>query len=494
MEKKVFLAFVLSLLVLLIWGKFAPKVQPPVPSVNIQELPKNNTVTAIAESASLPPPYFELEKNNVTYVFSEPLAAIKEVKFNFYQGYNFPIQKGFLSLEDPLSFTKQILSDSEVVFTHLDASKKIVKRFVFPKINYDIDLSVEVENLSKDNLNVDLSLVLGEINFLAKKSQANFDGAIVSTAETISRPNIRKTNNFNNLKFIGLKDQYFCAIIEPATDKFNGFIKKNKNSSEIGISNILSLAPGQLVKEKFRIYLGPQDLKQISAINPSWAAIIHFGNLDIIGQILLQLLDVLFKLVHNWGIVIILVSILIYGILFPLSIKQMRSMKDVQALQPKVDALRVTYKDNPQRMNKEIFELYRINKVNPYSGCLPLILQIPVFFALYQVLVRSVALKGAHFLWIKDLSAPDRFFVLTQPVNFEFNLLPLLMVFAMFFQQKMNAANSSNAMNEQQKMLTIVFPIVFGFVFYNMPSGLVLYWFINNILMLVTQLKISKNA
>ncbi len=487
------MAFVLSLLVLLVWSKFAPKVQEPPSSAVTQVLPKNDTVISVPETADIPSSFFEMANNDIKYVFSDTSASIKEVKFGNYQGHVFPLQKGFLLFGQPLSFTKQIVSDSEVIFIHKDQLKRIAKRFIFSKSNYNIDLSIEIENLSPDNLNLNLSMLLGEINFLAKKSQANFDGAIVAVSETILRPNIRKSNQFNDLKFIGLKDQYFCAIVEPIAEGFKGFIEKNKDSADIGLSNTLILAPKQRINEKFRIYLGPQDLKQISSVNPAWAAIINFGKLDFIAQILLQLLDFLYRLVHNWGIVIIILSVLIYLVLYPLSIKQMRSMKDMQAIQPKVDALRATYKDNPQRMNKEIFELYRIHKVNPYSGCLPLILQIPVFFALYQVLVRSVALKGAHFLWIKDLSAPDRLFVLKQPVAFEFNLLPLLMVVAMFFQQKLNSSNSSSAINEQQKILTLVMPIVFGFVFYNMPSGLVLYWFVNNLLMLVTQFKISKN-
>ena len=283
MEKRVFLAFVLSLVVLLVWSKFVPKVQPPVLPISVQELPKNDSAPSFAESTDLPASTFEMSKNNVTYVFLDTLGAIKEVKFDSYQGYTFPLQKGFL-LDGALSFTKKIVSDSEVVFTHVDGLKRIVKRFYFPKSNYSIELGIEIENLSKDNLNMDLSLVLGEFNFLTRRVQGNFDGAIVSTAETILRPNIHKDNKYSDLRFIGLKDQYFCAIVEPGTDKFNGFIKKYKNTSEIGLTNNVSLAPGQLINEKFRIYLGPQDLKQISTVNPAWATIIHFGNFDFIGH------------------------------------------------------------------------------------------------------------------------------------------------------------------------------------------------------------------
>ncbi|MBI4972952.1 MAG: membrane protein insertase YidC, partial [Candidatus Omnitrophica bacterium] len=151
--------------------------------------------------------------------------------------------------------------------------------------------------------------------------------------------------------------------------------------------------------------------------------------------------------------------------------------------------------DNPQRLNKEIMQLYREHKVNPFGGCLPLILQIPIFFALYQVLMRSVSLKGANFLWIKDLSGPDRLFTLpfSLPVlGNEINLLPILMTIGMFIQQKISMAASGSASNEQQKMMLILFPLMFGFIFYHMPAGLVLYWFINSTLMLVYQFRVSR--
>jgi len=166
----------------------------------------------------------------------------------------------------------------------------------------------------------------------------------------------------------------------------------------------------------------------------------------------------------------------------------------MQALQPKVEALRITYKDNPQKLNKEILELYREHKVNPLGGCLPLLLQMPVFFALYQVMIRCVALKGAKLLWIKDLSEPDKLFLL--PTNLpvlgnEFNLLPLLMAALMFVQQKASLVSSGSTSEEQQKIMMIVMPIMFGVIFYRMPSGLVLYWFVNSLLMLVYQLKVK---
>ena len=260
----------------------------------------------------------------------------------------------------------------------------------------------------------------------------------------------------------------------------------------------INLAPGKTAQEKFRIYLGPQELRTISRIQPEWTIVMHYGTFNFIAQILLQLLEFIHHLVPNWGAVIIILSIFIYLLLYPLTLKQMRSMKEMQALQPRIEELRKTHKDNPQRLNKEIMELYREHKVNPFGGCLPLILQIPIFFALYQVLMRSVALKGAKFLWIKDLSQPDRLFIFPKALPIfgnEINILPIIMAIGMFIQQKVSLASAASSTSaEQQKFMQIFFPIMFGIIFYKMPSGLVLYWFINSSLMLFYQWQISAST
>lgn len=172
-------------------------------------------------------------------------------------------------------------------------------------------------------------------------------------------------------------------------------------------------------------------------------------------------------------------------------------MKEMQVLQPRIEELRKTCKDNPQKLNKEIMELYREHKVNPLSGCLPLLLQLPIFYALYQAFMRAVALKGARFLWIKDLSEPDRLMVIkripsTLPmIGNELNILPIVMAILMFYQQKSTLVSSaSSGSQEQQKMMMVLFPLLFGVMFYRMPSGLVLYWLINSALTFFYQLRI----
>lgn len=177
-------------------------------------------------------------------------------------------------------------------------------------------------------------------------------------------------------------------------------------------------------------------------------------------------------------------------------------MRQIQLLQPKIDKLRKEFKDNPQKLNKEIMEMYKKYKVNPFGGCLPMLLQMPIFIALYQALIRAIELKNARFLWIKDLSMPDKAFFLPFSSligrNIPVNILPILMAITMFFQQKISAPASKvndkeDVMQQQQKMMAVLMPVMFGAIFYNMPSGLVLYWFINTLFMLFQQIKMAKS-
>jgi len=184
--------------------------------------------------------------------------------------------------------------------------------------------------------------------------------------------------------------------------------------------------------------------------------------------------------------------------MYPLTLKGMLSMKRMQSLQPMIVKLKEKHKDSPQKMNKEMMELYKEHKVNPLGGCLPMLLQMPVFIGLYQVLWRSVSFKGAGFLWIKDLSEPDRLFLLPFSLPFlgnEFNVLPLVMVVVMFFQQKLSAKNmviTDPSQAAQQKMMTTIMPIFLGFIFYKFASGLTLYFTMFYFFSTFTQWKMSK--
>jgi YidC/Oxa1 family membrane protein insertase len=160
-----------------------------------------------------------------------------------------------------------------------------------------------------------------------------------------------------------------------------------------------------------------------------------------------------------------------------------------------IQEIREQYKDNPQKMQKAIMELYREKKVNPFGGCLPLILQMPIFIALFQAFMRFIEFKEAKFLWIKDLSEPDRLFLLPNNlpvIGNEFNILPIIMIVLMLLQQRLSGSSQAQdpATAQQQKIMSIAMSVVFGLIFYHMPSGLVLYWTVNSLLMFVFQAKV----
>ena len=503
MEKRMFLAIALSLGVLLIWSVFMPKPQPVVikdvtvaePLLNQQNIQASANIIEPVEERS--ENLVKFEQDNVEVIFYERIAALKEVKFKRYSNHSFPLKFG-LFLNDPkLVFKKGPVTSDSISFIAVDAEKKIIKKFKFHKSNYTIDLEINIQNLSSSPLKFNPPLLLGVIDISSRNLQSRYQDLTLALQDKTSHVGLQKEAQLSGAKFLGFRDQYFTAIIESKDANASGFVNKlNKSESEVGLNvqseNVLS--NGQ-IGHSYRIYIGPQDVGILNSVNPGWSSVVHYGTFDVISQVLLQTLGFLHKIVHNWGLAIILLSILVYLILYPLSIKQMRSMKEMQVLQPKVEELRKTYKDNPQRMNKEVMALYKEHKVNPLGGCLPLLLQMPIFFALYNALMRSIVLKGASFLWIKDLSEPDRLIVLSKAlplVGSDLNILPVIMAIGMFVQQKISSASATGASAEQQKIMLIVMPIMFGVIFYRMPAGLVLYWFVNSVLMLIFQLRMNR--
>lgn len=505
MDKRLFLAIALSLLVLLSWSALAPKSQ----TIDNKAVKTNHSSlvgSAFEKSSAVAPGLpaiisvnretVKFTRNDREIIFDPALAAIVEVVFKNGLEHRLPLKVGFLTDGNLIFKTQNITADS-ISFIYEDKVKRITKKFNIPNNSNTIELEIQTQNLSSAPLLFNPQLVLGRLDLSARNVQSRYQDIFLGTKEKTMHLSAGKDFNSAESKFIGLRDQYFCAIVEPAKPAASGYIKKiNPQESEVGLFlGEVNLPPGSQIGHLFRIYLGPQDAKSINKANPDWTLMIYFGTFDFIAQLLLQLLGFFYGLVHNWGLAIIILSIAVYFLLFPLSIKQMRSMKEMQILQPKIEALRKELKDNPQRLNKEIMELYKEHKVNPLGGCLPLILQMPIFFALYQALIRSVALRGAHFLWIKDLSSPDKAFVFKNSIPFlgnQVNILPILMAIGMFVQQKFSMVKSTGEAAQQQKMMTMIMPVMFGVIFYQMPSGLVLYWFVNSLLMLGYQFRINR--
>lgn len=507
MEKRLFLAIALSLAVLLFWSAFMTKTyhidnKEVTKSQALSSAPAPAAPVQVPEKTSVPggssdqpaAPLLTFDRKNSTVFFTESGAAINKVVFKKHQKYEFPLTNGFLLLGQDLRFKNTATGPHSITFSAQDSEKQISKKFIFSDDNYDLWLEMTIINTSSSAIKMSLPLEIGQLDF-SNSARAQFLGALVKTDEKAHFLGGKKTESFNNVNFAGIKDQYFCVIIDPEQENYTaGVTKINGQMSNLYLTTgEITVAPNAKYEVKYHIYLGPQEINIINNLNPDWAVLVNYGTFDFISQLLLQMLYFIYKVVHNWGWAIIILSILVYFCLYPLTLKQMRSMKEMQLLQPHIEELKAKYKDNPQKLNKEIMELYRLHKVNPLGGCLPLVLQMPIFFALYQALMRSVVLKGADFLWIKDLSQPDRLFLFPSSLPFlgnEFNILPIIMAIGMFFQQKISMSSTSvGSSAEQQKMMLVIFPVLFGFIFYHMPSGLVLYWLTNSILTVTFQFK-----
>ena len=392
----------------------------------------------------------------------------------------------------------------KLVYTFAIPGKfEISKEYYFHKLNDYIELRISIRNLGKTTIykHYDLlgasclesaSLSMGR-RFVEIDSMVN--GKIVKNSK------VKNGEEFIEgiVEWTGVKERYFSIILKPRQESEGVILKQfNKKALASGIRSRRSpISPGSATEDSYILYIGPNDIVRLSALNLGLEQIINYGIFGGISKVLLTVLRAFHKVVRNWGVAIIMLTFLINIVLFPLTRKSFTSMRKIQEVQPHIEKLRKLHKDNPQKMNKELAELYRQYNVNPFGGCLPLLVQMPIFIALYQGLMRSIELKGANFLWIKDLSSPD---YISLPISLPFignqiHILPIIMVGAMFFQQKLSTAHSGNATPEQkqqQKFMLIFFPIFFGFLFYNFPSGLVLYWLTNTILMVIEHSAIRK--
>jgi len=477
-EKRLFLALSLSLIVIISWYYWTSRFYP---------IEQQKVITSIPPS--LEKKVFSPEENipwdNQILVFNPEESAIKKVIFKDYSFAEFILEKGlFLKTEGALVWQRD-LQKNQPYFIYEDNKKRIIKEFIFSNFNNTIDLKIKIQNLISEPQTIDFNFILGEINFAKlASSETRFYEVLFNEKEKHLRIFPRKDFVSGKIEFLGLRNRYFCLIVEPQVKDFQGFIRKISSSHfQIGLNTPLSLLPQEIKELNFLIYIGPQNLEKISNIKNEWTQIIHYGFFGEITKIILWILKFFYKLLHNWGLAIISLSIFIYLLLYPLTIKQILAMKKLQALQPQIEIIKKTYQNNPQRLNKEILELYRKEKINPLGGCFPLFLQIPIFFALYQGLLRFIEIKGKSFLWIKDLAEPDRLIILGKSIN----LLPILLVLIIFLQQRFSQVISSQ--NEQQKMMGIIFPLILGIIFYSLPSALVLYWLINSLLMYIFQFK-----
>ena len=294
--------------------------------------------------------------------------------------------------------------------------------------------------------------------------------------------------------WIAMVQHYFAGAWIPS-DKFARDIYAGKIDNglyRIGMQTPLGVvAQGSTVIEKSRLFVGPQEESVLETIAPGFELLKDYGYLTILAKPIFWLLEKIHGYVGNWGWSIILLTVLIKLVFFPLSAASYKSMARMKEVQPRLMSMREQYKGDPQKLNQAMMEMYRKEKINPLGGCLPVVVQIPVFIALYWVLLSSVELRGAPWiLWVHDLSLPDTSIsdLLGFTQHFPVGILPIIMAISMYVQTKLNPTPPDPI----QAKVMMYMPIIFSVMFFFFPSGLVLYWVVNNLLSIAQQWQINQ--
>ncbi|MFA4917217.1 MAG: membrane protein insertase YidC [Syntrophales bacterium] len=364
---------------------------------------------------------------------------------------------------------------------------KVEKTFTFYPGKYAVDLEVRVYNLAADTLSQNACLSWYQfVDSSVKTDRYSHKGPISFVGKSVDRQKVEKLEAVELIKsgvsWGGFESKYFLVAMIPQNPSITSLSLSKDDRDTVAVSlkgpkNIIP--PAQVASFGYSLYLGPKDYSILKAQGTDLENAIDFGSwLKWLAMPLLVTLKFLYGYIHNYGIAIIILTILIKIIFWPLGNKSYKSMKEMQKLQPKINELREKYKDDKQKIGQETMAMYRKYKVNPLGGCLPMVIQIPVFFGLYKALLYAIELRHAPFFWwIQDLSAKDPYYI-----------TPIIMGATMFLQQKMTPTMG----DPMQAKIMLWMPVIFTFLFLSFPSGLVIYWLFNNIISIGQQYYINK--
>jgi YidC/Oxa1 family membrane protein insertase len=413
-------------------------------------------------------------------------------------------------------YTGRKLNNKTVSLVYSDKNWQIIKTFEIQENNL-IKVSINFKNISEISILNNFSFTAFEIDESRmdinnnNRENALYEYSFYTKNKIFRKGNAIKFNEKNNqnestrINWFGFRNHYHAVIVKPEfeTKSFEIKIDSEKQLNFSIKPQDKNLAPGESVIYDFSIYAGPQNPWMMKKFQKGFEKIVAFSGFPIIewiGQGIFYTIPFFHGIFKSWGIAIILVSMMIYGITYPLTMQSMMSMRKMQEVQPKISALKERFKNDPQKLNTEMVEIYRREKINPFGGCLPFLIQMPFFMALYQILWRAQYFQGQGFLWIKDLSQPDRLIIFTFSLPFfgnELNILPILTGCIMFLQQKISS-KSMIVMDEQQamqqKMMMYILPVMMTFMFYKFASSWAIYFLVFYILSTATQFKIAKLA
>jgi YidC/Oxa1 family membrane protein insertase len=385
-----------------------------------------------------------------------------------------------------------------ITYEYSDGRVEVRKKFQFARNSYQSQVTTEVTQEGKPVPHSmawrggfgDVAIANPSANTWSLRFDAT-DGKLIKDAAKAAKDGPATVSG--NFSFAGLDDPYFTASFLPEANahfEVTTFSDSVPTTLESKPEPFVGSGVGGSGVNKFDLFVGPKDSDVLRQANPKLESLIDYGWFSFLARpLFLALHWAADHLIHNYGWAIVLVTVVINMLLFPLKVSSMRSMKKMQALQPQVNAINEKYKGISVRdpkaadKNAELMELYKKNGVNPAGGCLPMALQIPFFIAFYKVLSVSIEMRGASWLWVGDLSTFE---------HLPLHILPLVMIVTQFFQQKMTPTSASVDPTQQKMMLFM--PLIFGFMFYNLPSGVVLYYLTSNLVGIAQQWFFNKTV
>jgi len=533
-NQRIFLFAILSVLILMLWTAWESEHRPaPAPAAK-QEVPSAPTTAAApsvsGKSAALTPGTTKLETSDRIHVNTDLLhveidtqggdlrvAELLKHSISLDQLKTpirlledrgpriFIAQSGLIGHEGALPSHKsrytaeashyELVKGQDALTVRLNWSgpegMRVTKSYTFRRNDYSVDVSYEVTNAGRKPRDVYLYaqfLRSYEETSYGLTTLPTYTGGVIYTQEKhyekidLERMRDKPLARDAEGGWVAMLQHYFLGAWLPGAKESIQYYSdaQQGNLLAIGYKTLTptQVAAGGKTTLSTRLYVGPKEQQRLEKMDESLKLTVDYGWLTVIAAPLFWVLEWLHKMVGNWGWAIILLTILIKLVFYPLSVASYRSMAHMRKMQPRMAALKERFGDDKQKLNQAMMELYKTEKINPLGGCLPILVQIPVFISLYWVLLESVELRQAPWaLWIKDLSAPDPFFV-----------LPVLMGATMLAQQWLNP----QPVDPLQKKLMYALPVVFTGMFLFFPSGLVLYWVVQNILSVAQQWQINR--
>ena len=541
MDKRALIGIGLSILVLVVYQQVVTYFYGPPPTVSAPEVEKNKPETAEPRENSTPIPpsvapltseaavaaasakEITVETENYRAVFTTAGARLKSFKFKKYRSSvdekspPFEMIRNVPGVPLPLGVRWQAASpvdDSDVIYSvqgddlNLAGDSKgtvvfrgqtkngavITKSFTFSGATYPIQMEVSVNAADGATPSPEI-LLADQSDHPAPNHDAPFEGFIALVDNKIRREppaEAAKGHEFTgDVSWAGFGHTYFLFALLPENGAQHKVSVRQMGAALIGAVG------GQAANQHYTVFIGPKEIDTLKAVGKGIERSIDFGIFWFISIPLLYILHFFHRFTASYGVDIIILTVLIKVLMAPLTHKSYVSMKQMQKLQPQMERLKERYNEDKEKLNKEIMELYRRNGVNPLGGCLPMVLQLPVFYGLYNCLGTPIELRHAPFLWIKDLSRPDWQSLAFSVPSWWPSFLPggipvltILMGASMFMQQWM----TPTAGDPNQRKMMMLMPLMFTFMFVSFPAGLTVYWLVNNLLTIGQQYWINRSV